>query len=309
MTRDQAVKLFKMAGRDFFALKAAAAKPDFKPVPLGVTASLTLHNTIRRIESRNVVAKLEGSDPTLKNQYVIYTAHWDHLGIGPAVNGDTIYNGAVDNASGVGGLIEIARAFKQLPTPPKRSILFIAVTAEEQGLLGSQDYATNPIYPLADTLADINMDSLNVWGKTKDVTIVGLGNSDLDDYARRAAAAQGRVLRPDPDPEKGYYYRSDHFNFAKVGVPALDPDSGVDYVGKPDGYGAKVHDDYVEHHYHQPSDEVKPDWDMSGAAQDLEMLMRVGYDVAQASSYPQWKAGNEFKAIRDAQLKAAGISR
>jgi len=310
MTRDQAVKLFKMAGKDFDRLKAAAAKPDFKPVPLGVTASLTLHNTIRRIESRNVVAKLEGSDPMLKDECVVYTAHWDHLGIGPAVNGDDIYNGAVDNASGVGGLIEIAHAFKQLPTPPKRSILFIAVTAEEQGLLGSEYYATNPIYPLAKTLADINMDSLNVWGRTKDITIVGLGNSQLDDYARRAAAAQGRVLRPDPEPEKGYYYRSDHFNFAKVGVPALDPDSGVEYVGKPDSYGVKVHEDYTAHDYHQPSDQVKPDWDMSGAAQDLELLMRVGYDVAQASSYPQWTPGTEFAAIRELDpLPAEGRSR
>ncbi|MDE3156419.1 MAG: M20/M25/M40 family metallo-hydrolase [Acidobacteriota bacterium] len=309
ITRDQAVKLFKMAGKDFDALKAAAVKPDFKPVPLGVTASITLHNTIRRIQSRNVIAKLEGSDPALKDEYVIYTAHWDHLGIGPAVNGDDIYNGAVDNASGVAGLIELARAFKQLPTPPKRSILFMAVTAEEQGLLGSEYYATHPIYPLAKTLADINMDAMNVWGKTKDLTIVGLGNSQLDDYARRAAAAQGRVLRPDPTPEKGFYYRSDHFNFAKVGVPALDPDSGVDYVGKPDGYGTKVHDDYIAHDYHQPSDQVKPDWDMSGEAQDLELLMRVGYDVAQASSYPQWTPGTEFAAIRAAQLKAAGISR
>jgi Zn-dependent M28 family amino/carboxypeptidase len=226
--------------------------------------------------------------------------------VGPAVNGDTIYNGAVDNASGTAGLVELARAFKSMPTPPKRSILFLAVTAEEQGLLGSEYYATNPIYPLANTLADINMDTVNVWGKTKDLTIVGLGNSELDDYARRAADAQGRTLRPDPEPEKGFYYRSDHFSFAKVGVPALDPDFGIDYVGKPAGYGTKIHDEYTANDYHQPSDQVKPDWDMSGAVEDLALFMRVGYDVAQASSYPKWSEGNEFKAIREAQLKAAG---
>jgi Zn-dependent M28 family amino/carboxypeptidase len=308
ITHDQAVKLFKMGGQDYEALKKAAASRDFKPVALGVTASLTLHDKIRRIESRNVIGKLEGSDPVLNNEYVIYTAHWDHLGVGPAVNGDTIYNGAIDNASGTSGLVELARAFKSLPTPPKRSILFLAVTAEEQGLLGSEYYATNPIYPLAKTLAEINMDELNVWGKTKDITIVGLGNSQLDDYARRAAAAQGRVLRPDPEPEKGFYYRSDHFSFAKVGVPALDPDFGIDYVGKPAGYGTKVHDDFNEHNYHQPSDQVNPDWDMSGAAQDLELFMRIGYDVANASTYPKWSDGNEFKAIREAQLKAAGVT-
>jgi Zn-dependent M28 family amino/carboxypeptidase len=308
ITRDTAVKLFKMAGKDFERLKAAAAKPDFEPVPLGVKASITLHNTIRRIESRNVVAKLEGSDPALKDQYVVYTAHWDHLGVGPAVNGDTIYNGAVDNASGVGGLIEIARAYTRLKTPPKRSILFLSVTAEEQGLLGSEYYAEHPIYPLAKTLADINMDALNVWGPTRDLTIIGLGNSDLDDYARKEAEAQGRVLRPDPEPEKGFYYRSDHFNFAKVGVPALDPDSGIDYVGKPEGYGTKVHDAYTANDYHRPSDEVKPDWDMRGAAEDLDLLFHVGLDVANAATYPQWKPGSEFKAIREASLKAAGVS-
>jgi len=307
ITRDAAVKLFKMAGRDFDTLKAAAAKPDFKPVPLGVKASITLHNTIRRIESRNVVAKLEGGDPALEDQYVVYTAHWDHLGVGPAVNGDTIYNGAVDNASGVGGLIEIARAYTQLKTPPKRSILFLSVTAEEQGLLGSEYYAENPIYPLAKTLADINMDALNVWGPTKDLTIIGLGNSDLDDYARKEAEAQGRVLRPDPEPEKGFYYRSDHFNFAKVGVPALDPDSGIDYIGRPEGWGTKVHDAYTANDYHRPSDQVKADWDMRGAAEDLDLLFHVGLDVANASAYPQWKPGSEFKAIREASLKAAGV--
>ena len=196
-------------------------------------------NTLRTIDSQNVVAKLEGSDPQLKNEYVVYTAHWDHLGVGPAVNGDRIYNGAKDNAVGTAGLLEIARAFTKLPAPPKRSILFLAVTAEEQGLLGSQYYSVKPIYPLAKTAAIINMDALNVHGRTKDLTLVGFGASDLDDYVRDAAGEQGRVIRPDPEPEKGFYYRSDHFNFAKQGVPALDPDEGVEFVGKPPEYSAR----------------------------------------------------------------------
>ena len=232
ITTDQGRALLKMGGQDFDALKKQAATRDFKPVPLGVQASMTIKNKLRTIESKNVVARLEGSDPTLKNEYVVYTAHWDHLGIGPAVNGDRIYNGAQDNAAGTAGLLEIARAFTKLPAPPKRSILFLSVTAEEQGLLGSQYYAVTPIYPLAKTVANINMDGINVFGRTKDITLIGLGASDLDEYAKDAAGEQGRVIRPDPEPEKGFYYRSDHFNFAKQGVPALDPDSGVDYVGQ-----------------------------------------------------------------------------
>src|SRR5262252_8411597 len=237
ISTDQGRALLKMGGQDFDELKKQAATRDFKPVPLGVQASMTIKNKLRSIESKNVLAKLEGRDPALKNEYVVYTAHWDHLGIGPAVNGDRIYNGAQDNAAGTAGLLEIAHAFTKLPTPPKRSILFLSVTAEEQGLLGSQYYAVTPIYPLTKTAANINMDGMNVMGRTKDITLVGYGASDLDDYTAAAAAEQGRVIRPDPEPEKGFYYRSDHFNFAKEGVPALDPDEGVEYVGKPPGFG------------------------------------------------------------------------
>jgi Zn-dependent M28 family amino/carboxypeptidase len=238
----------------------------------------------------------------LRDEYVVYTAHWDHLGVGQPVNGDRIYNGAVDNAVGVGGLLEIARAYTKLSTPPKRSVLFLAVTAEEQGLLGSQYYATTPIYPLAKTLADINIDTLNVHGRTRDLTLVGYGASDLDDYTRDVAGEQGRTIRPDPEPEKGFYYRSDHFNFAKQGVPALDPDAGVDFIGKPPGYGEQVREDYTEHDYHKPSDQVRPDWDLSGAREDLELFFAVGYRVAGASRFPDWKPGNEFKAKRDEML-------
>jgi len=299
ITLEQGEKLLKMAGQDFDALKKLAATREFKPVPLGVTASMTIHNTLRTLDSQNVVGKLEGGDPKLKDEYVVYTAHWDHLGKGP----EGIFHGAVDNAVGTAGLVELARAFTKLPSPPKRSILFLSVTAEEQGLLGSEYYSVTPIYPLAKTLANINMDGLNVHGRTKDLTLIGYGASDLDDYARDAASEQGRVIRPDPEPEKGGFYRSDHFSFAKQGVPALDPDLGIDFVGKPADYGRKIRDDYTAHDYHQPSDVVRPDWDLSGALEDLKVFFAVGYRVAEADKFPEWKPGNEFKARRDAMLK------
>jgi Zn-dependent M28 family amino/carboxypeptidase len=256
---------------------------------------MAIHNKLRTIQSRNVLGKLEGSDQALKDQYVVYTAHWDHLGIGKPVNGDNIYNGALDNASGVGSVLEIARAFTEVQPPPKRSILFLLVTAEEQGLLGSEFYATNPIYPLQKTAAVINIDGVNQWGRTKDITVIGLGASDLDDYVRQAASEQGRTVRPDPEPEKGFYYRSDHFNFAKQGVPALDPDSGVEYVGKPADYGQKKRDEYTTRDYHAPSDQIKPDWDLSGAVEDDQLLFTVGYRVSNADKLPEWKPGNEFQ--------------
>jgi Zn-dependent M28 family amino/carboxypeptidase len=300
---DQVKKLFSMDGKDYDTLKKSALSRDFKPVPLGVNASILLHNKIRTIESRNIAGKLEGSDPKLKDEYVIYNSHWDHYGIGPEINGDKIYHGAIDNATGIGGLIEIAKAYTQLPVPPKRSILFLAVTGEEQGLLGSSYYAANPIYPLAKTLAVINMDALNVWGKTNDVTVIGQGNSELDDYASQVAGEQGRVVRPDPTPEKGSYYRSDHFPFAKEGVPALASEGGIDYEGKPAGYGKEVQDRYTNSDYHQPSDSVRPDWDWGGAVQDLQYYWMVGYRVAQAERFPEWRPGTEFKTKREAQLK------
>jgi len=303
ITLDQAKALFAMAGQNFDALKASAATMEFKPVSLGVTASVSLDNTLRTVDSRNVVAKLEGSDPALKDEYVVYTAHWDHFGISAKVDGDSIYNGASDNASGTAGLLTVAKAFVAMKTPPKRSILFLSVTAEEQGLLGSQYYSVTPIYPLAKTVASINMDGLNTWGPTKDLTVIGLGASDLDDYAMAAAAEQGRTLRPDAEPEKGFYYRSDHFNFAKQGVPAFDPESGVDFIDKPEGYGMKKRDEYTANDYHKPSDEIKPDWDLTGAVQDLTLFVTMGYRVANAATIPQWRVGNEFRATREAQLK------
>jgi Zn-dependent M28 family amino/carboxypeptidase len=233
---------------------------------------------------------------------VIYTAHWDHLGRDPELKGDQIFNGAADNASGSGGLLEIARAYTKLSPAPKRSILFLSVTAEEQGLLGTRYYAENPLYPLKNTLADINMDVLNTWGKTKDITLIGLGNSSLDDIAAAVLKEKGRTISPDPEPEKGSFYRSDHFEFAKQGVPALDPDSGVDYIGKPANYGKEKRDYYTANDYHKPSDEVKPDWDLSGAVEDLRVLFEIGDRVANGDSFPTWNAGTEFKAKRDAML-------
>ena len=302
ITLDQAKALFTMAGQDFDGLRAKAATRDFAPVPLGLTASMTIKNGLRTVDSRNVAAKITGSDPKLKDEYIVYTAHWDHFGIGDKVNGDSIYNGALDNASGTAALLQLARAFKALPVPPKRSILFLSVTAEEQGLLGSQYYSVTPLYPLAKTLANINIDGLNLNGRTKDLTVIGLGASELDDYIRDAAALQSRVIRPDPESEKGYYYRSDHFNFAKQGVPALYAEGGVDYIGQPADYGIKAREQYVAEDYHKPSDQVKPFWKLDGAVADLRLLLTVGYWLGEADRFPEWRLGNEFRAAREKQL-------
>ncbi|MDD5541933.1 MAG: M28 family metallopeptidase [Acidobacteriia bacterium] len=303
ITRDRAVQLFKLAGKDFDAMKKEALSREFKPVDLGVTASLTLNQKLRRIESNNVIAKIEGSDAAGKNEYVIYTAHWDHLGMRETPQGKEIFHGAVDNASGVAGLIQLAKAFTQLPTPPRRSVVFLSVTAEEKGLLGSQYYATHPIYPLNKTAAVINMDGVNVLGKTKDFTIIGYGQSSLDDLVKKFAARQGRVVKSDPTPEHGGYYRSDHFSFAKVGVPALDPKSGVDYVGHPAGWGLEQQKEYTAKRYHKPADLFDPNWNLSGAVQDLQLLFEVGNDVADSSTWPEWSAKSEFRAKRAAMMK------
>ncbi len=304
ITSERAKELIAAGGQDFDALKKAAVSKDFKPVVLNAKANLDIKNTLREINSNNVLAKIEGSDPALKNEYVIYTAHWDHLGRDPKLQGDQIYNGAIDNASGVATLLEIAEAFTKLPTPPKRSMLFIAVTGEEKNLLGSKYYATNPLYPLNKTLANINMDGVNQWGRTKDITMVGDDNSTLIDLLRASAREQGRTVNPDPEPEKGFYYRSDHFEFAKQGVPALYPDSGIDYVGKDANYSQKKRDEYTNNDYHKVSDEIKADWDLTGAVDDGQLFTTIGYRIAQADKFPEWKPGTEFKAKRDQMMKA-----
>lgn len=300
---DHAKALFAAAGQDFDSLKAHATTREFAPVRLGMTASVTIKNQIRSVASRNVIGKLEGSDPLLKDEYIIYTAHWDHFGISTPVNGDSIYNGALDNASGTAALLNLARAFAAMPIAPKRSILFLAVTAEEQGLLGSQYYSVVPLYPLAKTLANINVDGVNTLGRVTDLVVIGMGASELEDYASAAAAEQNRVLKPDPESEKGFYYRSDHFNFAKQGVPAFYAEGGVDVIGRPADYAMKMRDKFTAEDYHKPSDQIKPDWDLSGAVEDVVLYLTIGYRVAQAAKFPEWRVGNEFRATREAMLK------
>jgi Zn-dependent M28 family amino/carboxypeptidase len=305
ITEERARKLFQLSGHSFEAMKQAATRRDFKPVVLPAKASFSIHNTLRRVKSRNVVARLEGADPKLKDEHLVYTAHWDHLGRDPSLKGDQIFNGAHDNASGTAGLLELARAFTQLAPAPRRSILFLAVTAEEQGLLGSRWYAQHPLYPLTRTVANVNMDGLSHWGRTRDVVVIGKGQSTLEDVLAEQVAAQGRALMPDPSPEKGYYYRSDHFEFAKVGVPALYTGRGVQLVGRPEGTGQKLIDEWVSRDYHKVTDEVQPDWDMAGAVEHLQLLLRVGVAVADEPRYPEWKDGSEFKARREAMLREA----
>jgi Zn-dependent M28 family amino/carboxypeptidase len=306
LTLDKARELFQAAGQDLDAIKKTAVSRSFRPVDLHAKVSFRVRNEVREVKSRNVVARLEGSDPKLKDDYVVYTAHWDHLGRDPKLVGDQIYNGAADNASGVAAMLEVARGFSRLNQPPRRSILFLAVTAEEKGLLGAKYYATHPLYPLAGTAADLNMDVVNLWGRTEDVISVGLGNTTLDDLLTESAKAQGRVVGPDAEPEKGMFYRSDHFEFAKQGVPALNLKGGMSYVGKPADYGKARRDEYTQKDYHKVSDEVKPDWDLSGAVDDLRLLFEVGYRVAQGDAMPEWKPGTEFKGVRDAMLKSSG---
>jgi Zn-dependent M28 family amino/carboxypeptidase len=306
LSLDRTRELFRSAGHDLDDLKKTATSRAFRPVDLHAKASLRVRNEVREVKSTNVVAKLEGSDPRLKDEYVVYTAHWDHLGRDPKLVGDQIFNGAADNASGVAAMLEVARGFSRLKQPPRRSILFLAVTAEEKGLLGAKYYATHPLYPLAKTLADLNMDVVNLWGRTDDVISVGLGNTTLDDLLAECAKAHGRVVGPDAEPEKGMFYRSDHFEFAKQGVPALNLKGGMSYVGKPAGYGKAKRDEYTQKDYHKVSDEVKPDWDLSGAVDDLRLLFEVGYRVAQDDTMPEWKPGTEFKGVRAAMLKSSG---
>ena len=300
MQRTTAEVIFEMVGLDFDEQKQAAAHRAFQPVSLGATAQTLITNTLRTIDSNNFLAKLEGEEAP--DEVVMYVAHWDHLGTDPTMSGDQIFNGAADNATGTAGLLELAAAFTRSGGRPRRSVVFLAVTAEEQGLLGSRYYAETPLYPLAKTVAAINMDVLNTWGRTRDLTIVGMGQSELDQVAAEAASQQGRVLMPDPEPEKGFYYRSDHFSFAKVGIPAFYAEPGVEYIGKPTGYGIEKREQYTAENYHAPSDEVKDDWDLSGAVEDLNFLYRMGHRLATSSEWPAWSETSEFRVIREAQM-------
>ena len=300
ITLEKTKELLRASGLNFDSLKAAARTKEFRPVALNARVTFDVDISVRKIKSKNVVAKLEGT--TRADEYVVYTAHWDHLGRDSTMSGDQIFNGALDNASGTAGMIEIAEAFTKLQRPPARSVLFLAVTAEEKGLVGAKFYASNPLYPLKKTVANINLDGVNQWGKTSDITVVGLGNSSLEDVLATVIADEKRTITPDPEPEKGFYYRSDHFEFAKQGVPSLYLDSGTEYVGKPAGYSEQKRNEYTNVDYHKVSDEVKPDWDLSGAVDDLRVMFRIGYVVAQSPRMPEWKAGTEFKARRDSMM-------
>lgn len=303
--RARADELTAASGEDLDSLRTRALRRSFTPVPLDATAAYSISYRVRRFFSHNVVAKLDGSDPLLKREYLIYTAHWDHLGRDTTLSGDQIYNGAVDDAGGVAQLLEIGRAFRALSRSPRRSILFMATTAEEAGLLGATFYTAHPLYPLDCTLADINLDWFIPWGRSRRVTIHGAGNTTLDEVLEAALRDQGRMLAPDTAAEQHYFERSDQYPFAAAGVPSLYPAPGLDFIGRPAGYGRRVTEAYDTHDYHQVSDEIRPDWDLSGAVQDARLYFDVGYRVIQAEGYPAWKpttAFPEFKARRDSML-------
>ena len=302
ITLDVAKKLLADCGQDFDALKKSAITKDFRPVVLNAKANIEIKQQIRSFKSHNVIGKLEGSDPKLNGEYVIYTAHWDHLGRHPELQGDQIFNGAIDNASGVASVIELAAAFTKVNPPPKRSVLFMATTAEEAGLLGAKFYAEHPLYPLEKTLADINLDSMNVWGKARDIEDLSLGFSTLDDLLAAAAKQQGRSAIPDSRPDKGKIYRADNFEFSKVGLPSLYIGKGEHLLSRPETAPLRS-DEFDSTDYHQVTDEVHPDWDLSGAVQDVQLLFEVGYEVANGDKFPEWKPSSEFKAKRDSMLK------
>jgi Zn-dependent M28 family amino/carboxypeptidase len=304
LTHDAARRLFAATGHDYEALKRSANSRDFHPVPLGTTADFVIESTLRNVDSHNVIARLPGADPAHRVETVIYTAHWDHLGRDRSLAGDQIFNGALDNASGVAVLLELARAFGQLAPDarPKRSVLFLSVTGEEQGLLGSRYYATHPLHPLAQTLADINMDGANPFGPTRDLAAVGFGASTIDEIGIAVAHAQGRTMEPEAHPEHGSYYRSDHLEFAKVGVPGYYPGFGQKFIGRAAAFGEQLIQDYLSNNYHKVTDEVRPEWTFEGAAQDAAFLFEVGRRIADGDRWPEWKPGSPFKARRDAML-------
>jgi Zn-dependent M28 family amino/carboxypeptidase len=301
MTTEAAKRIFESAGMDYDNLIKAAAVRGFKPVSLNMKASVKLNSSIGHVKSNNVVALLPGGKRA--GEYIIYTAHWDHFGINPAFKGDSILNGAVDNATGTAALLEIARAFENLPEKQDRSILFLSVTGEEQGLLGSEYYAKNPIYPLNKTVADINMDALNIFGPTRDMTIVGYGNSELDRYAEEVLKKYGRYASPDPTPEKGMYFRSDHFSFAKVGVPSLYLSDGIDNTEHGKKWALEQSEKWTAENYHKPSDNYEPEkWNFEGMIDDIKVYFEIGYDLSMTGDFPKWDEKFPFKEVRDSMM-------
>jgi hypothetical protein len=298
-TEDAVRQLVALAGQDLDKLREAADNRDFQPVPLGITTSISMDVSIKRVQSANVLGLIKGSDPELADEAVIYTAHHDHLGIGtPNAEGDNIYNGAMDNASGVAQVMAIAKAIRSLPEAPRRSILIALVGAEEQGLLGSKYYADNPTFPPGKIAANLNYDGGNIWGHTHDVTFVGLGKSSIDGIVTAIAAEQGRVVKPDQFADRGFFYRSDQFSFAKIGVPAMYLDTGTEFVDRPPEWGRQQHDHYNEVNYHQPSDEYDENWNLDGMVSDALLGYWAGLAIANADEMPMWNAGDEFEAAR-----------
>lgn len=294
---DIAQQLLKLSGKTE-SLFADAGKPGFKAVDLKLSTSLTIHNTIKKSVSNNVLAIIPGIKRA--DECVIYSAHWDHFGVGEVVKGDSVYHGAVDNATGVAALLELAAAFKKSKLKPERSVLFISFTGEEQGLLGSEYYTKHPVFAIQKSVADINMDMMGLAGKTKDIVIYGYGQSELEDYAEASAKKQGRVIVKDPVPSSGLYYRSDHFNFAKVGVPSLFTGSGVDNVKFGKAWGMQQTENYIKTRYHSPQDSFdEKTWDMEGLVADVRLLFDMGYQLSITRRFPLWKKGSEFKAIRE----------
>ncbi|HEY6643116.1 M28 family peptidase [Povalibacter sp.] len=305
LTEDAARELVQLSGKDLDQLRNEAKSKDFQPVPLGVKTSLAFTNKITRSTTANVYGVIKGSDPQLASEYVIYTAHHDHLGIGaPDASGDKIYNGAMDNASGTAMVLGIGKAFKALPTPPRRSVMLLFVAAEEQGLLGSKYFAEHPTMPPGKIAANINFDSGNIWGRTKDVTYIGKGKSSLDAVLEAVAATQGRIVLGDQFPDRGSFYRSDQFNFAKIGVPALYTNSGTDFIGKPAGWGREQRENYEKTSYHQPSDQINDSWNFDGMIEDAQLGFWTGLNVANADAMPTWVPGDEFEAARKKALMA-----
>jgi Zn-dependent M28 family amino/carboxypeptidase len=304
MTRERAVELFKRSGVDFDALKALALRRDFRPVELPASATFDVANAWHDFDSHNVIARLPGSDAKRAAEAVVYSAHWDHFGWRTDLTGpksDQVFHGALDNASGTAGLLALAKAFRARPSAPSRSVVFLATTAEEQGLLGARYYVQHPVVPLKDTVVDINMDGLNPYGRTRDIEIVGYGKSDVDDLATRLAQANGRSAIADLHPERGSFYRADQLEFARGGVPILYTKYGLDFIGQSRGYGDQKVDEYIAKRYHQVGDVIQPDWSLLGGAEDLQLLWKIGAQMADSDTWPRWKPGAEFKAVRDLQ--------
>lgn len=303
MTENATRRLFSAAGQDVDKLIAAAKQRSFKPVPLGIRSSIQFDNRLTRVRTANVAGLLPGSDANLKNEVVIYTAHHDHLGIGkPDATGDSIYNGALDNALGCAQVLSIARAFAALSEKPRRSVLMLFVTAEEQGLLGSKYYARYPTFAPGRMAANINYDVGNKWGRTRDAVFIDLGKSSLDGVMRAVAESQGRVAKPDAFPDLGLFYRSDHFNFAQIGVPTLWVGVATDFIGRPSGWGRQQVGDYIGQRYHQPNDEFDERWNFDGLIDDAQLGFLAGWLVAQADAMPTWNKGDEFEAVREKAL-------